>query len=101
MKLVVITAVLEFEKDIKKILKSADVKTYSYKKVTGYRDSTKDALDTNWFATEMNENDSVLFYVFIREEKAEQVFGQIKQFNERTESLSRIHIAIINIEKSN
>jgi hypothetical protein len=36
MKLLIITAIAEFEKEIKKILKKAKVKTFSYKEVTGY-----------------------------------------------------------------
>ena len=40
MKLAIITAIREFEKDIKLQLKKADVKTYTIKEVTGYRDST-------------------------------------------------------------
>lgn len=38
MKLLIITAVAEFDKDIKQILKQADVKTFTYKEVKGYKD---------------------------------------------------------------
>lgn len=46
MKLVIITAIVEFEKDIKKMLKEAKVKSYSYKDVKGFRDTSAEILKT-------------------------------------------------------
>ena len=88
MKLAIITAIREFEKDIKLQLKKADVKTYSMKEVTGYRDSTEDSIESNWFSSEMNQTQSILFYAFVKKENVEKLFDLV-------------HLAIINIEKSN
>ena len=66
MKLVIITAIKLFEKDIKLQLKKADVKTFSFKEVTGYRDSTEDAIESNWFSSEMNQTESIVFYAFVK-----------------------------------
>ena len=41
MKLLIITSVKAFKKEIKNILKKADVKAYSYKDVIGYRDASE------------------------------------------------------------
>ena len=101
MKLLIITAIAEFEKEIKKILKNAKVKTFSFKEVTGYRDSTEDALETNWFATEMNENTSILFYAFVHDESVDSIFKSIEEHNNKQETLSHIHVAVTNIERSN
>ena len=65
MKLVLITAIAEFEKDVKKMLKEAKVKSYSYRDVKGFRDASEENVESNWFGTEMNETDSVVFYAFI------------------------------------
>ena len=40
MKLVVITAIAEFEKDIKNMLKEAKVKSHSYRDVKGFSDAS-------------------------------------------------------------
>jgi nitrogen regulatory protein PII len=101
MKLVIITAIKEFEKDIKLQLKKAHVKTFSYREVTGYRDSTEDALESNWFSSEMNQTESILFYAFVKEEHVDALFEFINDFNKQQKSLSHIHVAVINIEKSN
>ncbi len=101
MKLLLITAVREFEKDIKQILKKAQVKSFSYKGVKGFKDNTEDALEANWFATNMQENESVLFYAFIEKGNVDIVFGIVAEFNEKQKTASHIHLAMLNIEKSN
>jgi nitrogen regulatory protein PII len=101
MKLVIITAIKLFEKDIKLQLKKADVKTFSFKEVTGYRDSTEDAIESNWFSSEMNQTESIVFYAFVKKENVDILFKLINDFNNKQKTLSHIHVAVINIEKSN
>jgi len=101
MKLAIITAIREFEKDIKLQLKKADVKTYSMKEVTGYRDSTEDSIESNWFSSEMNQTQSILFYAFVKKENVDKLFDLVQEFNSKQKTMSKIHLAIINIEKSN
>lgn len=101
MKLVIITAIRQFEKDIKLQLKKADVKTFSFKEVRGYRDSTEDAVESNWFSSEMNQTESILFYAFVKKENVDMLFELIKDFNSTQKSMSHIHVAVLNIEKSN
>jgi nitrogen regulatory protein PII len=101
MKLVIITAIKQFEKDIKLQLKKAEVKTFSFKEVTGYRDSTEDALESNWFSSEMNQTESILFYAFVKKENVDMLFELIKDFNSTQKTMSHIHVAVLNIEKSN
>ena len=101
MKLVIITAIKQFEKDIKLQLKKADVKTFSFKEVTGYRDSTEDAIESNWFSSEMNQTESILFYAFVKKENVDMLFEFINKFNSTQKSMSHIHVAVLNIEKSN
>ena len=50
MKLLVITAIKEFKKDILKMLKEAGVRNFSYREVTGFQDNSEDRVDLNWFA---------------------------------------------------
>lgn len=101
MKLLLITAIAEFGKEVKQILKNAQVKNYSYQEVVGYRNATQDALNSNWFGTEMNENESIMFYAFVEKENVDLVFDAVTEFNSKQESQSHIHTTILNIEKSN
>lgn len=101
MKLLLITAVKEFENQIKQLLKKASVQSFSYQEVKGFKNSTGEAVESNWFGSEMNETDSILFYAFTAKEKVDALFELVEYFNIEQESLSRIHIAVLNIEKSN
>jgi hypothetical protein len=101
MKLLLITAVKEFEKEIKQILKKSQVKSFSYKDVKGFKDNSEDALEANWFATNIQETESVLFYAFIKKDKVDALFELVGVFNKEQVTKSNIHITVLNIEKSN
>lgn len=101
MKLLIITAVIAFEKDIKQMLKHANVKTFTYKEVKGFNDISEEAIESNWFSAELNETESILFYAFVKKENVDKLFDLVTEFNEKQETLSKIHVAVLNIEKSN
>jgi nitrogen regulatory protein PII len=100
MKLLIITSIKAFEKDIKKILKSANVSSYTYKDVIGYRDASELSIQENWFANEMNEGEALFFYAFVKKENIDMVFDMVEEFNKNQESMSSVHVAVINIERS-
>lgn len=100
MKLLTLTVVKEFEKDVKKILLHSGVKAFTFMNVTGYRDTSADSVDDNWFASETNETDSLLFWAFVPAESVAKVEAGIQHFNTKQQSLSRIHLSILQIEKS-
>ncbi|WP_367770920.1 hypothetical protein AB3G33_14695 [Flavobacterium sp. WC2421] len=101
MKLLIITAIAAFDAAIKKMLKKADVKTFTYKEVTGFKDISEEAIESNWFGSEMNENESILYYAFVKKENVDLFFELVNEFNLEQKTLSNIHIAVLNIEKSN
>ena len=101
MKLVLITAIAEFEKDVKNMLKEAKVKSYSYKEVKGFRDASEENIESNWFGSEMNETDSVVFYAFILQQNLDTLFDEITQFNKNQETISKVHLAVLSVEKCN
>lgn len=101
MKLVLITAIAEFEKDVKNMLKEAKVKSYSYKEVKGFRDASEENIESNWFGSEMNETDSVVFYAFILQQNLETLFDEVTQFNKNQETISKVHLAVLSVEKYN
>ena len=84
-----------------RIKRALGVKSFSYKEVTGYKDIFEEAIESNWFASEINETESILFYAFVKKENVELLFDLVSSFNEKQETLSHIHVAVLNIEKSN
>ena len=99
MKLLMITAIREFEKNVKDILNHSGVKSFSYHYVKGYKNES-DGSSENWFGASHTEIDSVLFAVFIDENFTEEVYKKVEFFNGKQKSLSKIHVTTLNIEKS-
>ena len=100
MKLLLITAIREFESDIKKILKKAQVHSYSYRDVRGFKNNTE-AIESNWFGSELHETESTLFYAFVPKSNCEAIVDAVNKFNAQQESRSHIHLAVLAIEQSN
>ncbi|HPF95887.1 MAG: hypothetical protein R2802_03845 [Flavobacteriaceae bacterium] len=99
MKLLLITAIQEFENDVKNILNHSGVKAFSYQEVRGYKNESDGNLD-NWFVSSRPEFNSLLFTVFIECECVEDIYKRVEKFNAKQESLSHIHVAALQIEKS-
>ena len=93
-----ITAIEEFEKDVKNILKHSGVKAISYQSVKGFKNNG-DELE-NWFSSDNVEIDSLLFTVFIESRYVDEIYIRIQDFNSRQKTLSHVHIATVQLEKS-
>ena len=99
MKLLIITAIKEFEKNVKDALNHSGVKSFSYHYVRGYKNESNGSSE-NWFGASHTEIDSVMFAVFVEENFAEEIYKKVEFFNAKQKSLSKIHVATMNIEKS-
>ena len=49
----------------------------------------------------MNQTESILFYAFVKKENVDLLFELITDFNNSQKTKSHIHVAVMNIEKSN
>lgn len=98
MKLLLITAIEEFENEIIKILKNLGVKVFSYQSVKGYRND-ENTLES-WFSTEHLSVDSLLFTVFVEQELENKIYEKIQILNSKLETLSKVHLATVMLEKS-
>ena len=100
MKLLIITAESANEKENKSILRKAEVKVFSYQEVKGFRDNSEESVGSNWFAGETNERESLLFYAFVKKENVDHVFSLVEKFNNGQETLSKVHLVVMDIERS-
>ncbi|MFC6267778.1 P-II family nitrogen regulator [Frigoriflavimonas asaccharolytica] len=99
MKLLLITAINEFEKEVKDILIKSGAKSFTYGDVKGYKNGTENNVADNWFASSYTEIDSLLFTVFLPAENLENILKKIEEFNTEQETLSKIHVAVLNLEQ--
>lgn len=97
--MMLITAVKNFEDNIKLFLKEAGIYSYTYQDVNGFKDCSGLSVKDNWFANDKSECESVLFHVFTEQTKMGGFLQKAKSFNEEQLTANAIHAVVINTDK--
>ncbi|NHF59637.1 hypothetical protein FK220_009815 [Flavobacteriaceae bacterium TP-CH-4] len=99
MKLLIVTVVEEFEKDILRLFKEANIESFSSSDIDGYKNPTSMVRTASWFPSESGGVESSLFFSFTENEKIEALFRLIEEFNEALETNNPIKAIVVPIEK--
>ena len=99
MKLVLVTAVEEFQKDVLKLFKKANIENFSSSDIDGYKNGLPLLMASNWFSAGKGGNESNLFFSFTEDENIEDLFNLIKEFNKNIETNNPLKAVVIPIEK--
>ncbi len=99
MKLLLITAIEEFEKDVINILKNSRLKAFSYQSVKGFKNDKYEM--KIWFGKDDIAVDSLLFTVFSEYNCVDSIYKNINEFNSMQQTVPHIHIVTINLEDEN
>jgi hypothetical protein len=100
MKLVIVTAVESFHKDITKIFKEAKIKSYSGSEIEGFKDHNGLLATSSWFPSVKGSSESIMFFSFTEDENIDTLFKGIKTFNQTIETNNPIRAVVLPIEKS-
>lgn len=100
MKLLIVTVVEEFEKEILRLFKKANIESFSGSEIDGYKNPTSMLRTSSWFPSEKSGVESSLFFSFTEEENIETLFELIKEFNANLETNNPIKAVVVPIEKS-
>lgn len=100
MKLLIVTVVEEFEKEILRLFKEANIESFSESHIDGYKNPTSVVRTSSWFPSERGGVESSLFFSFTEEENINLLFGLIKEFNKNLETNNPIRAIVVPIEKS-
>ncbi|MCK0156520.1 hypothetical protein MWU65_04975 [Cellulophaga sp. F20128] len=99
MKLVIVTAVEEFQKDLLKLFKKANIENFSSSDIDGYKNGASVLIASSWFPGEKFGHESRLFFSFTEAENIDVLFEFIKEFNSNLESNNPIKGIVVPIEK--
>ena len=99
MKMVIITCVSDYEKDIMKILDKAEVNAFSAFNIDGYRNDKNELDFQSWFPTTRLGTESLMFFSFDTSDKIKKLFQHIKEYND-TLSSNPVRAAVMPIEES-
>ena len=100
MKLVLVTAVKEFHRDVLKLFKKAGIESFSESEIDGYKNNAALLISSNWFGSENVGNESVMFFSFTEEQYIDELFKQIMAFNTNLETNNPVKAVVVPIEKS-
>lgn len=99
MKLVIVTAVEAFQKEVLTLFKKANIHNFSSSEIDGYKNGSSLMMASSWFPSVKGGNESTLFFSFTEDEKIEALFGFIKAFNNTLETNNPIKAIVVPIEK--
>ncbi|HLV70879.1 MAG TPA: hypothetical protein VKY34_09235 [Xanthomarina sp.] len=99
MKLVIVTVVDYYKKDILKLFKQAQINNFSESDIEGFNTTASVKLNSNWFASEQSGADSEMFFSFTEDENIDVLFTLIKEFNKNLETNNPIKAVVVPIEK--
>ena len=100
MKLLIVTVVEEFQKEILQLFKEVNIESYSGSDIEGYKNASSFMMNSSWFPSEKGGADSSMFFSFTEDEKIDLFFTLAIQFNKNMETNNPIHAVVVPIERS-
>ena len=99
MKFLLITSVVEFEKDIYKLFKNSEIEVFSTHNIQGHKLQKPKNLQDNWFSDHRDTYNSKLFFTFTSETQIDKMLSEIKKFNRENKSNNPVKAIVSDIEK--
>jgi hypothetical protein len=99
MKLVIVTAVEEYQKDVLTLFKNANIENFSSSDIDGHKSDSAILMASNWFSVAKGANESSLFFSFTEDDKITILFNLIKEFNTNLETNNPLKAVVVPIEK--
>ena len=99
MKLVVVTSVDEYKKDVMGLFKKAQIEQYSDIEIEGFKNMPSILIASNWFSSGNEGANSVMFFSFSVEKKIDSLFRLIKDYNAGLDTENLVKAVVLPIEK--
>ena len=100
MKLVIVTAVEDFQDEILKLFKKAKIESFSGSEIEGYKNQNDLMATSSWFPSVKGVSESVMYFSFTEDENIKNLFELIRSFNYNVETNNPIRAVVIPIEQS-
>ena len=100
MKFLIVTCLKEYQDDVCKIFKQANIHVFSATDVIGFKDNQAPNLLAEWFASGDEKFDSLFIFSFTTEENAEHGMSLIKKYNETSDTDFPVRAFIVPVEKA-
>lgn len=95
-----VTVVEQFEKEVIKLFKKAEIENFSGSEIDGYKTPASLLMKSSWFPNVKGGIESSLFFSFTNDDKIDVLFGLIKEFNMKLETNNPIKAVVVPIERN-
>lgn len=99
MKLLIITSIAEFEKDICKLFKSSEIETYSTFDMQGHKLQIPQNIQDNWFSANRDTFNSKTYFTFTNQSQIDKLLFKVEKYNAESSSNNPVRAIVIDIEK--
>ncbi|MHA7110863.1 hypothetical protein ACRTDU_12105 [Sunxiuqinia elliptica] len=100
MKFVIIQCVKAYHHELEQILRSIKINAYSEMDVEGFMEQADGNTDfANWFGSQKNPYNYMVSFMFLAEDKSNQLLDRIQEFNDGIEAMSPINAYVVGVEK--
>ncbi len=100
MKFFIVTSLKEYQDDVCKIFKAANIGVFSATDVIGFNENHTPNLLADWFASGEEKFDSMFIFSFTTDENAELAMELIKKYNIENVSGFPVRAFIVPVEKA-
>ena len=99
MKLLMVTVVEQYEKQVMDLFKKAEIENFSGSDIDGYKNPISLLMKSSWFPNVKGGVESSLFFSFTSEDKIDALFELIKEFNGSLETNNPIKAIVVPVER--
>lgn len=99
MKLLIVTSIVEHEKEVCAIFRNSKIETYSTFSINGHKLQIPSEIMDNWFSSRRETIDSKLYFTFASEAEIDVVFEKLAAFNKTNNPLNPIQGIVLPIHK--
>lgn len=100
MKLLIVTSLKEYQKEVATIFEHAGIKVFSVSETKGFKEDHNVNLLDSWFSSGKEHFDSVFLFSFTPEGSAEKAMDLINAFNDANKTNFPIRAFIVPVDKS-
>lgn len=100
MKLLIVTVVDQFEKEVLQLFKESEIESFSGSDIEGFKNVSSFMMNSSWFPSQKSGADSSMFFSFTEDKKIDAFFSLVERFNRDLETNNPIHAVVVPIERS-
>ena len=99
MKLVIVTAVKEYQDKVLKVFQQSGIENFSSSSIDGYKNQSSIITAQSWFPSIKGGNESLMYFSFTQPELIDTLLKNIKELNATLEDYNPIRAIVVPVEQ--